>query len=176
MSKILGLAPSGFGKTTSIGEIPEYEIKGLNPEETFIISATSKPLPFRGNKLFKVCEKGIPPTKENGNRFISNDGDEIAKVIGYVVDKRDDIKIIVIDDMNYIMQDYYMNQAMAKGYDVFKKIGKFMDSIFTAMEKAVNKHIICLAHSEEYKDSNSDTVSYRFKTVGKMVNLVPLSI
>lgn len=170
MSKILVLAPSGFGKTTSIGTIPEYDIQGLVPEETFIISATSKPLPFRkSGELFKVVPKGSPPSKENGNRYISNVGEEVAKVINYVVNNRPEIKNIVIDDMNYIMQDMYMNQAMKTGFDVFKKIGKAMDEIFSAMEGAVDKNVICLAHYEEFRDSNNDTISYRFKTVGKMV-------
>ena len=40
MPKILVLAPSGFGKSTSIGQIPELGIKGLNPEETYLISVT----------------------------------------------------------------------------------------------------------------------------------------
>lgn len=170
MSKILVLAPSGFGKSTSIGSVPEYNLKGLVPEETFIISATSKPLPFRkSGSVYKTIDKGKPPTKENGNRFISNVGEEVAKVISYVVDNRPDIKNILIDDMNYIMQDMYMNQALKTGFDVFKKIGKAMDDIFSAMERAVDKNVICLAHYEEYKDSTGDTLSYRFKTVGKMV-------
>lgn len=170
MSKILVLGSSGFGKTTSIGSIPEYNIMGLVPEETFIISATSKSLPFKkSGELYKVVPKGLPPSKENGNRFISNQADEVAKVIHYVNNNRPEIKNIVIDDMNYIMQDLYMSQALKTGFDVFKKIGKAMDEIFSAMENVVDKNVICLAHYEEFKDSNADTISFRFKTVGKMV-------
>lgn len=33
-----------------------------------------------------------------------------------------------------------------------------------------NKNIICLAHYEEYKDKNGDSISYKFKTTGKMVD------
>ena len=36
--KALILAKSGFGKSTSIGEIPELGIKGLDPKETYLIS------------------------------------------------------------------------------------------------------------------------------------------
>jgi hypothetical protein len=163
MSKILILAPSGFGKSTSIGAIPELGLQGLNPETTFVVSATSKPLPFKGSSAaYKVIPKGTPPVKESGNRYITNDGNEMAKVISYVVDSRPEITDIVIDDFNYVMQDYYMANAMKGGYDVFKKIGQFMDGIFSAMERAVDKNIICLAHYEEYKDTSNDTV-------GKMV-------
>jgi hypothetical protein len=33
-----------------------------------------------------------------------------------------------------------------------------------------DKNIICCAHYEEYKDKNGDSISYKFKTTGKMVD------
>jgi len=167
MAKILVLAPSGFGKSTSLGKIPQYEIQGLNPEETFVITATSKPLPFKGSgSLYKACDITKPPTKENGNRLISNNGETVAKAIDYIAANRPDIKNVVLDDSNYIMQDYYMANAKKKGYDVFKELGMMMDKIFTAAENMHDKHFIMMAHYEEYKTSTDDTISYRFKTVG----------
>jgi len=167
MAKILILAKSGFGKSTSIGKSENLGIKGLNPNETFIITATAKPLPFRSsNKIYKVCNPLNPPSKENGNRFISNNGESVAKVINYIVNNRPEIKNIVFDDSNYVMQDYYMANAMKKGYEVFKQIGYFMDKIFTAMESSHSINFIMMAHYEEYKDSTNDTISYRYKTVG----------
>lgn len=170
MAKILLLAQSGFGKSTSIGNIPELNIQGLNPKETFIITATSKPLPFKGsNKMYPICNPAKPPSKENGNRFITNNGEAISKVINFIGENRSEITNIVIDDANYVMQDYYMANAKKKGYDVFKEIGIHMDNIFTAMETYPNINFIMMAHHEEYRDSSADTISYRFKTVGKMV-------
>ena len=68
------------------------------------------------------------------------------------------------------MQDYYMENSLKKGYDVFKEIGKSMDEVFSAAESLkFDQNFIMMAHYEEFKDSSSDTVSYRFKTVGKMV-------
>ena len=170
MSKILILAQSGFGKSTSIGNVPALGIKGLNPKETFIITATSKPLPFKGStNLYPVVPEGQPP--QTGNRYISNEGTTIARVIRFITDNRPDIKNIVFDDVNYVMQDYYMENSKAKGYDTFKEIGASMHMIFSASEYADErgKNIIMMAHFEEYKDSNLETLSYRFKTVGKMV-------
>jgi len=170
MSKILILAQSGFGKSTSIGNIPELNIQGLKPEETFIVTATSKPLPFKGSeKLYVKVPEGQPPT--TGNRYISNEGVKISKVIRFVADNRPEIKTIIIDDANYTLQDYYMENSKSKGYDTFKEIGASTHLIFSAMEYADNlgKNIIMMAHPEEFKDSNLDTISYRFKTVGKMV-------
>ena len=44
-----------------------------------------------------------------------------------------------------------------------------MHAIFTAMEGSNTINFFMLAHYEEFKDSSADTISYRFKTVGKMV-------
>jgi hypothetical protein len=167
MAKVLILAPSGLGKSTSIGNIPELGITGLKPEETFIISATSKPLPFKGS------QKNYPVGKPNDadiRRYISNDGEKVAAAIKYIIENKKEVINIVVDDSNYIMQDYYMANSLKKGYDTFKEIGKFMDAVFNAMEQTEKINFFMLAHYEEFKDSSADTISYRFKTVGKMVN------
>lgn len=190
MSKILILAESGFGKSSSIGPISkedfaragftDREIIGVNPKETFIISATNKGLPIpRWKQFYKTVTYEDFLKTGTGNHIITNDGDQIAKVINMIVlgptgngqNARNDIVNIILDDSNYIMQDYYMSKALTTGYDVFKKIGAFMGNIFNAMEKvsAVKKNFIMMAHYEEFKNSNLDTISYRYKTVGKMV-------
>ncbi len=170
MAKVLALAASGFGKSTSFGNVPQLGIKGLDPLTTFVITATSKPLPFKGSgKSYKIINPENPPTVDNGNRLVSNNGHFIAKAISYVLMNRPEITSIVIDDTNYVMQDYYMANAMKKGYDTFKEIGASMNAIFTAMEGSNTVDFFMLAHYEEFKDSSGDTVSYRFKTVGKMV-------
>jgi hypothetical protein len=166
MAKILILAESGFGKSSSIGHIPELNIEGLKPEETYVISATSKPLPFRGSGAQYKVVPDIQNLKE-GNRIITNKGEQVANIITAL--SGSPFKNIVLDDANYIMQDYYMANSLKKGYDVFKQIGVMMDQIFSAAELLENKHFIMMAHFEEYKSSTNDTISYRFKTVGKMV-------
>src|SRR6056300_1456915 len=106
MSKILILAESGFGKTSSIGPITKQqfeaagiqdaEIKGLNPKETFIISATNKGLPIPNWKnIYPVGNPG------QGNFFVTNNGNEIAQAIIHVNANRQEIKNIVFDDSNY---------------------------------------------------------------------------
>lgn len=43
--------------------------------------------------------------------------------------------------------------------------------IFDAINKIPdNKNIICLAHYEEFKDKNGDSLSYRYKSTGNMVD------
>ena len=169
MSKILILAKSGFGKSTSIGEIPELGIKGLDPKTTFLISCVNKPLPFRGankNYVTTTIDK-----IEQGNRIISNDAKIVAQAIAMVGDPASPFKNIVLDDMNYMSQDYYMKNALKGGWDTPKQIGYNMGLVFDAINGVPeSKNIICLAHYEEYKDKNGDSISYRYKSTGNMVD------
>lgn len=113
--KALVLAKSGFGKSTSIGEIPELGLKGLDPKTTYLISCVNKPLPFRGaGSKFKIT------TLQNivgGNRIITNDAKEVAQIIEILASPQSPFINIVLDDMNYISQDYYMKNAMKGGWD-----------------------------------------------------------
>jgi hypothetical protein len=169
MSKILILAKSGFGKSTSIGEIPELGIKGLDPKTTFLISCVNKPLPFRGaNKNYVTT---TIDRIEQGNRIISNDAKVVAQAIAMVGDPASPFKNIVLDDMNYMSQDYYMKNALKGGWDTPKQIGYNMGLVFDAINGVPeSKNIICLAHYEEYKDKNGDSISYRYKSTGNMVD------
>lgn len=111
--KALILARSGFGKSTSIGEVPELGLKGLNPKETFLISCVNKPLPFKGAR-----SKYINTTLEQitkGNRIITKDAVLIAKIITLL--GKSPYKNIVLDDANYPAQDFYMKNALKGGWD-----------------------------------------------------------
>ena len=178
MSKVMLLGATGSGKSSGLGKIPEFEIEGLDPKETFIIACSNKGLPFRGwmNKykkaLVKKNDKGlITELAPQGNYYQTNIGENVAKLINLINEKRPEIINTVIDDVNYVMQDYYMGHALKGGYDVFKKIGLFMGKIFNAIEEvdADSKNVIMIAHYEEYKSKNNDVMSFRFKTVGNMV-------
>lgn len=168
MAKILILAKSGFGKSSSIGDLPELQIKGLNPQETYIISCVNKPLPFRGgNKKYPITTYDKLP---QGRRIITNDAEIVAKTIKDLAVNSPFINI-VLDDMNYISQDYYMKNSLKGGWDCPKKIGYNMGLIFDAINDVPeNKNIICLAHYEEYKDKNGDSISYKYKSTGNMVD------
>ena len=167
MSRILVLAKSGFGKTFSMGQVPELNHVGLDPNETYVISVTSKPLTFpKSRELYKVAQKGEVAT---GNRYISNNPDEIATLLEQLL--QSPYKNIVVDDFNYLMQDYYMDNALKGGWDTPKKIGYFMGKIFSAIEKYgdSDKNIIILAHGEEVPQQDG-RIYLKMKTTGKMVD------
>lgn len=165
MSKILILAKSGFGKSTSIGKSEKLGIEGLDPKETFVISVVNKPLPFK--QSMKTYTDFVKPGE--GNRYITDDAVKVASMIKSLT--KSPYKNIILDDMNYISQNYYMRNALKGGWDTPKAIGYNMGLIFDAIDSIPNdKNIICMAHFEEYKDKNGDSISYKYKSTGNMVD------
>ena len=171
MPKILVLADSGFGKSSSIGKnIDEnrgIDIKGLNPENTYIVSVTSKPLPFKGsNALFPVTS--LDKIKD-GKRVICKNAADVELVLTSLIGSP--FINIVIDDFNYLMQNWYMANALAKGWDAPKQIGFFMGKIFNAFEllDEAGKNVYVLAHGEEVAQPDG-RVYLKLKTTGKMVD------
>jgi hypothetical protein len=80
-------------------------------------------------------------------------------------------KNVALDDFNYLMQDWYMDNALSKGWDAPKTIGFFMGKIFNAIEKldAAGKNVFVLAHGEAVANPDGRTY-FKLKTTGKMVD------
>ena len=97
--------------------------------------------------------------------------DRFAAVAGIInALKKSPFKNVIIDDFNYWLKTSMAN-AMKGGWDTPKQIGYGMGLIFDAFKGfPEDKNIICCAHYEEYKDKNGDSISYKFKTTGKMVD------
>jgi hypothetical protein len=172
MAKILILAKSGFGKTTSYCGREKLGIKGLDPKETYVIQCIGRALP---NQEFKLAPSAEIADLAKGNRVQVDciTGIERFKRVADIIEalKKSPYKNIIIDDFNYLAQDFYMANAMKGGWDTPKQIGYGMGIIFDAFKGLPeNKNIICCAHYEEYKDKNGDSISYKFKTTGKMVD------
>lgn len=173
MAKILVLAESGFGKTTSLMKSEKYAIEGLDPKETYIISVTSKPLPGKGsNQLYPVVPNFSLNTQAIGlkdyRRIVTANPALVAHAIN-LLNTVNAIRTIVLDDTNYLMQDQYMAKALSTGWDAPKKIGYDMGKIFVAFEATPrDKNFIMIAHGEEY-DKTNGRKGYRMKTTGKMV-------
>ena len=174
MAKILVLAKSGFGKTTSYAGREKYGIKGLDPKSTFIIQCIGRGVPNPNFKLAPAPElKYIAQynrvqvdTVSGLDRF-----KKVAEFIESFKNPNNPYKNLIIDDFNYLAQDFYMANALKGGWDTPKQIGYGMGLIFDAFKGLPeNKNLICCAHYEEYKDKNGDSISYKFKTTGKMVD------
>lgn len=170
--KILVLAKSGFGKTTSYCGREKLGIKGLNPKDTYIIQCIGRGVP---NKEFKLTASNEIKDLNTGNRVQVDNitGIERFKRVADIITilAKSPYKNIIVDDFNYLSQDFYMANAMKGGWDTPKQIGYGMGLIFNAMKQIPEtKNIICCAHYEEFKDKNGDSISYKFKTTGKMVD------
>ena len=65
MSRILVLAKSGFGKTFSMGQVPELNHIGLDPKETYVIQCIGRGVP---NPNYKLCPSAKVEDIAKGNR------------------------------------------------------------------------------------------------------------
>ena len=156
---MLILGESGCGKTTSL--------RNLNPDETFIITTTSKPLPWRGWK--RQYTKFDTKEHLTGNWYQTASSTQIGKIIKYVNAKRPEIKNIVVDDLQYTMSFAYMDRRSETGFQKFSDIGgDFTDLLRLADFLRDDLKLIFTSHSENTGDSMNP--HYSLKTVGKMVN------
>jgi hypothetical protein len=159
MANLIGLVgPSGTGKSTSLGHVPELNIEGLNPKETIIISIAGKPLPFRGwKKQYPLGEKF----------FVTDDATTIATTIQSINDNRPEVKNIVIDDAGYIMSFVFMDKAREKGYDKFSLIAEAGYKPIRAAENAKRDDLNIIF---VYHDEDNGTGGRKIKTSGKMID------
>lgn len=159
---------SGTGKS--------YSMRNLDPESTFIINVTGKPLPFKGWKRdYKPFKKPKGESGNGGNMYKSDDADKIANILKYVNQNRPEIENIVIDDFHYISSFEYFRRAKEKGWDKFNDIGQDIFNILnTARElsrwesDAPELKIFVLAHIQTVEEGF--TKRQKMKTVGKMVD------
>lgn len=150
---------SGTGKSTSL--------RNLNPEETFIISTTGKPLPFRGWKKkyspIKISADGI-----SGNYFTSSKWDQIMKILQIVDKKMPHIKQVIVDDFQYVLSYEFVDRATEVGYTKFTELAQHAMEILRYAEKMRdNCKMIFLTHSENVGDAMNP--KYVIKTVGKLL-------
>lgn len=156
---ILILGESGCGKSSSL--------RNLNPKETFIITTTSKPLPWRGWK--KMYTKFDPKTNPEGNWYQTSKSSNILTIIKYINAKRPDIKNIIVDDTQYTMSFEYMDRRKETGFQKFSDIGgDFTDLLRSADSLKDGMKLIFTAHSENIGDNTNP--HWTLKTIGKMVN------
>lgn len=150
---------SGTGKSTSL--------RNLNPEETFIISTTGKPLPFRGWKKkyspIKISAEGI-----SGNYFTSSKWDQILKILQIVDKKMPHIKQVIVDDFQYVLSYEFVDRATETGYQKFSELAQHAMEILRYSEKMRDDcKMIFLTHSENVGDAMNP--KYVIKTVGKLL-------
>ena len=157
------MGTSGFGKTTSLLPNPEFGIKGLNPEETFIINVSGKPLPGKGTiRLYPIDNRKL---SEGKNHIILTNPDEIATLCKAISDTPK-IKNLVIDDCGYIMGFDVIENANKRNYDKWTALAvNFMKVINAAKNARMDLNVIMMFHTEVGKDER-----IKIKTSGAMLD------
>lgn len=160
MSNLIGLAGlSNSGKSSSL--------KYLNPKETFIISCTNKQLQIPGFRK-KYPKAEVKDSKLVGNWYVSNNYASINKIMKAVSMTRPEIKVIVIDDANYLLSNATFQDALIKGYEKFTIQAKnYYDLIEGALDLRDDLSVIFISHIENF-GTDMDP-QWRLYTTGKML-------
>ena len=153
---------SGHGKTTSL--------RNLNPETTFIISTTGKPLPFRGWKKKYIPFKIDKETKEiTGNYYVSSDWEQIIKIFKVINTKLPRIETVVVDDFQYVLSYEFVDRATEIGYQKFSELAQHAMEILRYSEKMREDCTMCFLTHCENTGTEIDP-KYVIKTIGKLLS------
>lgn len=99
---------SGSGKSTSL--------RNLDPATTFIINVAGKPLPIKNYKSnYKSLVQNTETKKFEGNLYNTSDVAKISQILKIIDKTRPEIKVVVIEDVQYIMAFEAMERATEKG-------------------------------------------------------------
>ena len=160
MSNLIGLCGlSNSGKSTSL--------KYLNPSSTFIISCTNKQLQIPGFRK-KYQKIKVENGKIVGNWLVSNDYAQIQTILKAVSSTRPDIKVLVIDDANYLLSNATFKDALTKGYEKFTIQAKnYYDLIESCLNLRDDITVIFISHIENC--GTDIDPNYRLYTTGKML-------
>jgi ABC-type dipeptide/oligopeptide/nickel transport system ATPase component len=151
---------SGTGKSTSL--------RNLNPETTFIISTTGKPLPFRAWKKKYIPIK-IEGKNVSGNYYVSSKWDQILKILQIIDKMMPQIKQVIIDDFQYVLSYEFVDRATEVGYTKFSELAQHAMEILRYSEKMREDcKMIFLTHSENVGDNVNP--KFVIKTVGKLLS------
>lgn len=155
---ILAIGESGSGKTTSL--------RNLDPKESFLIQVLNKPLPFPKWRDNWKTTKQAKGTQKKPNLFISDDSTVVLEMIKGIASKRPDVKVLIIDDFQYLMANEFMRRSFEKGFDKFTEIGfKAWSIIRECSELREDLIVVFLSHSE-----TNDMGRTKCKTIGRMLD------
>lgn len=146
------IGESGTGKSTSL--------RNLDPDNTLLIQAVKKPLPFRSTN-WKPVVKG-----QGGSVFVT---DNSAHIVGAM--QRTDKEIIVIDDFQYVLANEFMRRVTDNetGNGAFAKYNEIArhawDVLMASTSLPDHKRVYILSHT-----STDDFGKTKIKTIGKLLD------
>lgn len=155
---ILVLGESGSGKTTAAETLP--------PKNTFFVNPVGKDLPFPGaDKNYTKFNKETG----KGNIFVSKKTSNIAKVLKHVSDNRPEIKVIVLDDNQYISLFTFIARINEKSFEKFNDIAVNMVEMIEFLKSLRKDLVIFVLQHVESGDNVTGETQIQAKTMGKFV-------
>ena len=158
---ILILGESGQGKSASM--------RDLDPSSTVIVNVLGKELPFPGSRA-KYSEKArnmlIPQMRTEVEARAA--AAKLASFMRSVVSETmPHVKMLIIDDFQYLISTEYMLRAKEKSFDKFVDIGQNAFSVFdTARSLRDDLKVVIMSHTEEVGKGSESRME--MKTIGKM--------
>lgn len=146
------IGESGTGKSTSL--------RNLDPQNTLLIQAVKKPLPFRSTD-WKPVVKG-----QGGSVFVSDNSAHIVAAM-----QRTDKEVIVIDDFQYVLANEFMRRVTDNetGNGAFAKYNEIArhawDVLMASTSLPDHKRVYILSHT-----STDDFGKTKIKTIGKLLD------
>lgn len=138
--KVLIIGESGTGKSASM--------RNFTRDELLLINVASKDLPFKEPK--GSFEK------------VNSDNYRVIKKVLQETTK----KVIVIDDVQYLMANEFMRRATEKGFDKFTEIAQNYWELQQVINSLPNDVIVYeLSHLERDQNGNE-----KVKTIGKLLD------
>ena len=145
------LGKSGSGKSTSL--------RNLNPDDIMVIKVINKRLPFNESK-FLTWDKSLM----KGSKFSTDD----YTLIKAMLSRMEEVgkKIVIIDDIQYLMANEFMRRASEKGFEKFSEIAFKMWDLIDFIQNTINPdmRVYMLSHIDE-----EDGIQ-KIKTIGKMLD------
>ena len=167
MSKILILAPSGVGKSSSL--------RNMNPDTTGIINSDKKELPLKGwRKYYKEVRNAEGKIDLSKSNYVETNspGNVLATLYGW--DKNPNIQTIVQDTITHMITKDYMANTVGKDFKAYQKMGKNFYDIIEFIG-ACSKDVVIMGHIEKRFNETGD-ITFDMKSHGKMItDLVPAS-
>lgn len=146
------IGESGTGKSASL--------RNLDPDQTLLIQAVKKPLPFRSSNWKPVVKGGA------GSVYVTDNSAHIVAAM-----QRTTREIIVIDDFQYVLANEFMRRVtdVEVGNAAFAKYNEIArhawDVLMEASGLPDHKRVYILSHT-----STDDFGKTKIKTIGKLLD------
>lgn len=148
------IGDTGTGKSSSI--------RTLDPKTTIVINVLkNKPLPFKGS--LKVYNN------ENKNFFHVNSYAPLKNLLESINKSAPHIKVVVIDDMRYLMTTEFFNRALETGYTKFTQMAKNFQSTLELIQELRDDLIVYGMFHDEDVYNDKILVTKKIKLPGQLI-------